>query len=280
MTKVQIDYTYPPIKDPGSGVEVKVDVPYDTSDTSLREKYRQTLFNEWTPELHTTLQAVQRLSTNLHPQQRHLLLQEHKPSTTPQLPHPAPQTELPRPAPQTKLRHFVVQAKLPEFAFSGSYRLELYVRPKNAPLSTVHVVNSTSVLTRGNPEKCAACKDRRAAGTQVRGYMPLDPRVVLYLVTQLDHTERAVVTDLDKLSIVVKESIGTRLVKPDGTPLAVADPVQQGTVLEEEKAPELSLHSHLITFDHSRAHAPAVTLEQHTEHGGLGDKGAWKVISA
>ena len=244
-----------------------MDVPYDTTDTSLREEFRQTLLNEWNPDLHKTLQAVRTLSKNLHPEHRSLLLQEHEASGI------------------SRLRNFVIVGELPEFAFSGSYRLELYLRPKN-PQQAVHVVNSISVLARANPEKCAACKDRRAAGTQIRGYMPLDPRVILYLLSQLDFTQIPVLTDLEKLSVLVKESFGTRLVKPDGTIFASPDTSigahrASDEVLEEAKAPDLTLHSHFVSFEPVTQRgitAPVVKFEEPVHHGLFGEKSGWKIF--
>ncbi|KAG9311889.1 common central domain of tyrosinase-domain-containing protein [Chiua virens] len=266
-------YTYPAIKDPTTGVEVKVDVPYDTADNTVREKFRQALLMEWGSELHSALQTVKNLSVNLHPQHRNLLLNEDQGVQ--------------------RLRHFVVLGKLPEFAFSGSYRLELFLRPKQSQQtstsqSTVQVVNSISVLGRANPDNCTACKDRRAAGSHIRGYMPLDPRLILHLLSRLDLTQLPMVTNLDWLTVLIKESFGTRLVKPDGTVLAAADPsvpAQPNETLEEAKAPELTLHSHYINFEYadsesadSESATPTVTFGTPVHHGSLGDKSGWKVF--
>lgn len=244
-------------------MEVKVDVPYNTSDNSLREELQQALINEFNPDAHNALKAVHNFAVNLHPQHRDLVLQHHEESGT------------------SRLRNFVVTADVPEFAFPGSYRLELYLHPKNPQQTKVKVVNNTSVLGRANAERCAACKDRRAAGSQIRGYMPLDPRLILYLISQLDHTELAVLDDLEKLSVLVKESLGARLVKPDGTILAAVGShigAERGEALEETKAPALTLHSHFTRFEPGayRGTTPAVTFEDHAHHGLFGMKSGWK----
>jgi len=250
-------YTYPAIKDAATGVEVKVDVPYDVNDISLREQYQQALHNEWSQNLPAIVQTHRNLSRVL-PQHTKLLLKEDNDVS--------------------HLRQFAVVGQLPEFAFPGSYRLELHLLPKAHQQAPDHVVNSISVLGRANPDKCAACKDRRAAGGHVRGYMHLDPRLILYLISQLDPVKRATITELDHLVVLIQGSFGLRLVKPDGTRLAAAGPhVGAQTPLEEAKAPKLTLHSHVIKFKPADAAAP-IKFEQHLAHGIFGREYDWKAL--
>jgi len=256
-------YTYPAITDPRTGVQVKVDVPYDVTDLSLREQYQQTLENEWSADLTTIVQThkhVSRAQRGQLSQHVNLLLKE--------------EAEL------SHLRHFIVVGHLPEFAFSGSHLLELYIIPKN-PQQQKIVVNSISVLARGNPEDCAACKDRRAAGNQIRGYMHLDPHIILFLLGQLDPSQLPMITTLDHVAALIQGSLGMRIVKPDGTPLAAADvDPRVGTdnsPLDPAKAPNLALHSHFVSFNPSNARVPK-RQHSHVSHGEIGNRSGWRAL--
>ena len=234
-----------------------MDVPYDVNDLSLREQYQQTLHNEWSQDLPAIVQTHRNLSRAL-PQHTNLLLKEEN-----EVSH---------------LRQFAVVGQLPEFAFPGSYRLELYLLPKGPQQTPDHVVNSISVLGRANPDKCAACRDRQAAGSHVRGYMHLDPRLILYLISQLDPIQRATITELDHLVVLIQGSFGLRLVKPDGTRLAAAGPhVGDHTPLEEAKTPKLTLHSHVVKFKPADAATP-IKFGQHVAHGKFGVEHGWKAL--
>ncbi|KAG8216331.1 common central domain of tyrosinase-domain-containing protein [Butyriboletus roseoflavus] len=251
-------YTYPGIKDPKTGTEVKVDVPYDVNNLSLREQYQQVLYNEWSQDLRAVVQTHRDVSGKL-PKHVNLLLKEDNEAS--------------------HLRHFFITGDLPEFAFPGSYRLELYLLPKDAKQAAVHVVNSISVLGRANPDNCPACRDRRTAGSQVRGHMHLDPRVILYLLSQLDATQLPAITDLDRLTVLIQGSFGMRLVKPNGTRLAVADPYTgaNNEPLEDARAPQLTLHSHVVSFKPADTTAP-LKFHQTVTHGAFGDQSGWKTI--
>lgn len=233
-------------------------MPYDVNDLPLREKYQQVLYKEWSQDLRAVLQTHRDVSGKL-PQHVNLLLKEEN-----EVSH---------------LRHFFLIGELPEFAFPGSYRLELYLLPKDAQRTARHVVNSISVLGRANPDNCPACRDRRAAGSQIRGYMHLDPRVILYLLSQLDATQLPTITDLDGLTVLIQGSFGMRLVKPDGTRLATADPHigANNAPLEEAKAPQLTLHSHVISFKPADMSAP-IKFQHAVTHGTFGDQSGWKTI--
>ena len=237
---------------------VQVDVPYDTTNLSLRQQYQKVLYNEWNQNLPAIVQAHRDLSHTL-PKHANILMKEANNVAN--------------------LRQFAVVTQLPEFAFPGSYRLELYLLPKDHNQTPTHVVNSTSVLGRADPERCAACKDRRAAGSHVRGYMHLDPRLILYLISQLDATQRAGITDLHHVVALIQGSLGMRLVKPDGTKLAAAGPhVGAGnTPLDASKVPKLTLHSHVVQFKPEDAAAP-IKFDQHATHGTLGEKHEWKMF--
>ncbi|KAG6379515.1 common central domain of tyrosinase-domain-containing protein [Boletus reticuloceps] len=247
-------YTYPAIKDSKTGVEVKVDVPYDTNDLTLRQQYQQILHSEWSPEIPAILQAHRNLSRAM-PQHTNLLMKEENNTA--------------------HLRQFVITGALPEFAFPGSHRLELFMLPKDGQQTGGQVVNSISVLSRADPDRCAACKDRRAAGSQIRGNMYLDPRIMLYLLSRLPPDQRAAITELDHLAVLIQGSLGVRLVKPDGTRLAAADPPAgtHHTPLEEAKAPKLTLHSHVIQL---KPDAAAVKIGDHTTHGTFREKDSWR----
>lgn len=235
-----------------------MNAPYDVNDLPLREKFRQVLYKEWSQDLHAIIQTHRDVSDKL-PQHVNLLMKEEN-----EISH---------------LRHFAVVGDVPEFAFPGSYRLELYLIPKNAQQTAVHVVNSISVLGRANPDNCPACRDRRAAGSQIRGYMHLDPRVILYLLCQLDATQRAAITDLDQLIVLIRGSFGLRLVKPDGTRLAAADPYigAHHAPLEETKAPQLTLHSHVISFKPADTAAP-INIHHTETHGTFGEGSTWRTF--
>jgi len=235
-----------------------VDVPYDVNDLSLREQYQQALHNEWSQDLPAVVKTHRNLSRAL-PQHTNLLLKEDD-----EVSH---------------LRQFAIVGQLPEFAFPGSYRLELYLLPKDRQQTSEHVVNSISVLGRANPDKCAACRDRQAAGSHVRGYMHLDPRLILYLISQLDPIQRAAITELDHLVVLIQGSFGLRLVKPDGTRLAAAGPYvgDHHAPLEDAKAPKLTLHSHVVNFSPADATAP-IKFGQHTTHGKFGGEHGWKAF--
>lgn len=234
-----------------------MDVPYDVTDRVLREKYRQALYGEWSHDLHAIVKTHQDVSDKL-PQHVDLLLKEKDGNS--------------------HLRHFFVTADVPEFSFPGSYRLELYLIPKNAQ-QTSHVVNSVSVLGRANSDNCPACRDRRAAGSQIRGYMHLDPRVVLYLLSQLDPTQLAAITDLDALTVLIQGSFGMRLVKPDGTRLAAADPNidTNRAPLDDAKTPQLTLHSQIISLKPGDTASPA-KFQDAVTHGTFGEGSEWKAF--
>ena len=179
----------------------------------------------------------------------------------------------------TQLRQFSLVGELPEFAFPGSYRLELYMLPKDHHQADVQVVNNISVLGRADPERCAACKDRRAAGSRVRGYMHLDPRLILHLLGQLHPDRRAAVTELDHVATLIHGSFGARLVKPDGSKLAAADPhvPAHHTPLDEDKTPKLTLHSHVITLKPTDPTAP-IKFGGHETHGAFASEVEWKAL--
>lgn len=235
-----------------------MDVPYDVNDLSLREQYRQVLHNEWSQDLPALVRTHRNLSRAL-PQHTNLLLKEENDVS--------------------HLRQFAVVGQLPEFAFPGSYRLELYLLPKDHQQAADHVVNSISVFGRANPGKCAACRDRQAAGSHVRGYMHLDPRLILYLISQLDPVQRATITELDHLAVLIQGSFGLRLVKPDGTKLAAAGPHVGAdlALLDEAKAPKLTLHSHVVKFNSTDTAVP-FKFGQHVAHGIFGGEHQWKVL--
>ena len=233
-----------------------MDVPYDKSDLSLREKYQRVLLNEWSGDLPAIVQTHRDLSVAL-PQHINLLLKEEN-----EVSH---------------LRRFIIVGEVPEFAFPGSDRLELYLLPKDPQQTSANVVNSISVFGRANPDRCAACVDRRAAGSRTRGHMHLDPRIILYLIGQLDPIQRAAITELDHLVVLIQGSFGLRLVGPDGTRLAAADPYvgAHHTPLEETKVPKLTLHSHVIKFKPADDGAP-IKFEDAVTHGTFGVGHAWK----
>ncbi|KAF8552143.1 Di-copper centre-containing protein [Imleria badia] len=251
-------YTYPAITDPTTGTVVQVDVPYDTTNLPLRQQYQKALYNEWSQDLPAIAQTHRTLARTL-PVHTNLLMKEENNVAN--------------------LRQFAVVGQLPEFAFPGSYRLELYLHPKDPQQTPTHIVNSISVLGRADPDRCAACKDRRAAGSNVRGYMHLDPRLILYLITQLDVTQRAAITEVHHLVALIQGSLGVRLVKPDGTKLAAAGPhVGAGnTPLEASKAPKLTLHSHIVQFKPKDA-AAHIKFNQRVTHGTFGVEHEWKMF--
>jgi len=228
------------------------------NDLSLREQYQQALHNEWSQDLPAIVQIHRNLSRTL-PQQTNLLLREDN-----ELSH---------------LRRFAVIGQVPEFAFPGSYRLELYLLPKDHQQTPDRVVNSISVLGRANPDKCGACRDRQAAGSHVRGYMHLDPRIILYLISQIDPIQRATITELDHLVVLIQGSFGLGLVKPDGTRLAAAGPHvgDHHRPLEAAKVPKLTLHSHVVKFNPADATAP-IKFDQYVTHGTFGGGHGWKAL--
>ncbi|KAF8837814.1 Di-copper centre-containing protein [Paxillus ammoniavirescens] len=67
-------------------------------------------------------------------------------------------------------RHFVVLVRLPEHAFGRSYNFNLYY---NGTL-----VGSTTVFTREINSPCAACANRRANASVVRGVIYVPPNIV------------------------------------------------------------------------------------------------------
>lgn len=177
------------------------------------------------------------------------------------------------------LRQFAIVGQLPEFAFPGSYILELYLLPKGPEQTPVHVINTISVLGRGDPERCAACRDRRAAGSYVRGYMDLEPRIILYLLSQLDADQRVAITELNHLVALIQESFGMRLVKPDGTKLAACGP-HSGTrnaPMDEAKVPKLTLCSHVVNFKPEDATSP-VKWDQCVTYGTYREADGWNMF--
>ena len=283
---IRTDYTYPPIIDPTTGVKVQVDVPYDVKNQALRQQYQKVLLNEWGRDLNALAQAHQNL------------------------PFPVPFLDLllKKDNNLLHLRQFAIVGLLPEFAFTGSYRLEIYLLPKLVLLAVellkgasgvlqevtgfglgvvqegaslvedtvAYVVNNITVLGRSDPERCAACRDRRAAGSLIRGYMHLDPRIILYMIASIDPTKLGAITGLDDLATVIHASFGIRLVKPDGTKLAVAEPeiIDEGP-LEEAKLPKLTLSSHVIKFDPEDPTKP-IEFDERTTHGTFGTNHGWK----
>lgn len=260
--------------DPRTCIKVQVDAPYDVNNVALREQYQQVLYNEWGQDLHSIAHTHWNLPFQL-PFLELLLKVENE---------------------VLHLRQFVIVGQLPEFAFSGSYRLELYFLPKVVQLAfkllkqasgnlrqevqaleetATYTVNNITVLGRSDPERCAACKERRADGSHTRGYMHLDPRLILYMIASLDSTQHASITELDHLSALIEASLGMRLVKPDGTTLAVAEPdTTDQAPLHESKLPKLSIHSHVIQFNHTDPTA-GVHFGEHVAHGTFGESHGW-----
>lgn len=255
-----------------------MDKLYDTNDKALRKKYRTILLKEWGPDLARAAAVHQELTdslpTTLSPIIDLLLKKENE---------------------LAELRQFYIIGELPEFVFpeSGSYRLELYIKPSSpSPGAEGIVINSISVLGRTDPSTCASCRERQAAGSHIRGYMALDPLVTLHLISQLDPSglpwdakKTPSEDDLSRtLSVLIHERLGMRLVKPDGTRLAVADadgslgPVK----LDKAKVPKVSLHSHVITFNHKKPsdHISFEEPESHRSYGTFQPNVEWKSFEA
>lgn len=247
-----------------------MDQYYNTTDLALRERYRNILFNEWSPDLAEAANVYQNfrqtdsLPTTLFPIIDFLLKKENE---------------------IAKLRQFYILGELPEFVFpeSGSYRLELYIKSSSpSPGAEGIVINSISVLGRTDPSTCAACRERQAAGSHIRGYMPLDPLVPLHLISQLDFTTlpwdaNKIPSDDDlsgALSVLINERLGMRLVKPDGTILAAPD-ADGKLKLDEAKVPKVSLHSHIITYNPNKP-SDYITFETPVSYGPFQDKVEWK----
>ncbi|KAG6379523.1 common central domain of tyrosinase-domain-containing protein [Boletus reticuloceps] len=240
-------YTYPVIKDPRTGVEVKVDVPYDTNNLTLRQQYQQALHNEWSPDTAAVVQAHRNLSGAMT-QQTDVLMKEENDTA--------------------HLRQFIITGKLVESAFGGSHRLELFLLPKDGYQTGGDVVNSISVFSRASPEG--------GAGIHIRGNMYLDPRLILYLLSRLEPDQRAAITELDHVAALIHASLGVRLVKPDGKRLASTDPPvgTHHTPLEEAKAPKLTLHSQVIQLS-PHGTAP-IKIGNYSTHGAFKDNSSWR----
>jgi len=268
-TQTKKYYTYPPIG------EVQVDKFYDPKDETLRKKYRAILLNEWSPDLsravvaHQTIRLTGSLPTTLSHIIDFLLKDENE---------------------LVNLRQFYLIGELPEFAFPefGSYRLELYIK-SSSPAAEGIVINSISVLGRTDPSTCASCRVRQAAGSHIRGYMSLDPLVLLHLISQLnpsslpwDAKKTPSEDDLSRtLSVLIHERLGMRLVKPDGTKIAGADAADDflGKVkLDEAKAPKVSLSSHIITFNPKKPsdHISFEEPKSHHSYGIFQPNAEWK----
>ncbi|KAN0085664.1 Common central domain of tyrosinase domain containing protein [Tylopilus felleus] len=272
-------YTYPPIIGPNNE-KVQVDDPYD--------KFQNILLNQWGQNLKALALAHDNLPFSPLPLLGLLLKKENN------LVH---------------LRQFAIVGLLPEFAFTGSYRLEVYLLPRVAQLAAglfkgasgvlqeatgfglgilqegaslveeagTHVVNSINVLGRSDPDRCAACRERRAAGSHIRGFMHVDPRIILYMIASVNPTQLGSITGLAGLSVLIQGSLGMRLVRPDGTKIAAAEPdFTNEAPLDEAKSPKLTLSSHTIKFDPEDPAHP-IEFGEHTTHGAFGANRGWKV---
>ncbi|KAF8122871.1 common central domain of tyrosinase-domain-containing protein [Boletus edulis] len=240
-------YTYPAIKDPRTGVEVKVDVPYDTNNLTLRQQYQQALYNEWSPDITAIIQTIRNVS-HIMPQQTNFLMKEEDDIAY--------------------LRQFIISGELVESAFGGSHRFELFLLPTDQTRS--QVVNSISVFSRADPEA--------DTGSHVRGNMYLDSRLILYLLSRLKPHQRMAVTELDHLAALIQERFGVRLMRPDGKTLASTDPPvgTHHTHLEEAKAPKLMLHSQVIQLS-LRGTAP-IKIGNYSTHGAFKEKSGWRAF--
>jgi len=67
-------------------------------------------------------------------------------------------------------RHFIVLVRLPEHAFGHSYNFNLYYKGT--------LVGTTAVFTREIDSPCAACANRRANASVVRGVIYVPPNLV------------------------------------------------------------------------------------------------------
>ena len=270
-----------------------MDVPYDVNDLALRQQFQQTIYNEWSGDLNATAKAHQNLPFSI-PFLDLLLKEENN---------------------LLSLRQFAIVGLLPEFAYPGSYRLEIYLLPKVVQLAAgllkgasgvlqtasgfgfgilqegaslveegaslveeavTYVVNDISVFGRADPDSCAACRDRRAAGSYIRGYMHLDPQVILYMIASIDPTQLLEITGLDGISALIQGSFGVRLVRPDGTKIAAAEPdFSDEAPLNEAKLPKLTLCSSVVKFDPTDPTRP-VQFGEYETHGAFGTDHGWK----
>jgi tyrosinase len=235
-----IDYTYPPIVDPKDPRKtVQVDKQYDPSmqDTYIGILQRALGLS--------TAQASENLSV-LHP-----------PMFTSKHAHPLPSGYLS----VEKFRHFVILGELPEYAFGGSYKLELFLVPEtaaNREYDSVFTLGSPvgviSVLGRENPARCAACVGRQKDSRPVRGHISLQPKLVHDLLEShgLNHGNAS--TEAIE-ALLTSRIFAARIVTPGGKvlakayPPALSAPEVQGEPIAPERSPRLTLLSNAVAHD-------------------------------
>lgn len=166
-----------------------------------------------------------------------------KPALPPIFHHPPSPSDVIPPGIYTSLagyRDFIILASLPQYAFSGSHRLVLSI--------STQIINELSVFSRLNPEKCANCAGRIAAGTAfVRGAMGIPHAAVVYVLER----EGCNKGDVDEEAVVkaIGKYLSARIVAADGTLLAVhASDASEGgaarrAALTADQRPSLELVS-------------------------------------
>ncbi|KAG2125794.1 common central domain of tyrosinase-domain-containing protein [Suillus clintonianus] len=73
-------------------------------------------------------------------------------------------------------RTFVVVVKLLEHAFNGTYSFQLY--HKGNSVSAPQLIGTVTSFARPDTSACKACDNRRAAGSVIRGIIPIPPALI------------------------------------------------------------------------------------------------------
>ncbi|KIJ07266.1 hypothetical protein PAXINDRAFT_121149 [Paxillus involutus ATCC 200175] len=129
------------------------------------------------------------------------------------LPVPGSEIEIPK---NFKLiqsyRHFIVLVRLPEHAFGHSYNFNLYYKGT--------LVGTTAVFTREINSPCAACANRRANASVVRGVIYVPPNLVDEIIAdKIDSPDHA----LEDATNLITKSFQGKLLDLSGKELASAE---------------------------------------------------------
>jgi len=166
-------------------------------------------------------------------------------------------------------RTFIVHVKLPEHAYNRSYSFQLI--HKGNPHSSAQVVGTITVFTRPDHSPCKACAKRRAAGSVIRGMIPI-PTELIHSVIKTHGGAELGISFAQTIAHIKKEFTG-RLVDANGSGLAQAEGGLEAEQVSKDKAAsrrvtpvEISLVSTAVAEHESKQNHPVYLFDwQHHE---------------
>jgi hypothetical protein len=183
--------------------------------------------------------------------------------------------------PVKNFRHFIIAGEIPEFAFGGSYRLELFLLPTTAAEGEPEAVSTSggavgaiSVLSRENTVRCAACVGRQKDARPIRGHIALHPELVHKLLDSHGLNDEHTSTQAIE-ALLLSRVFAARIVTPGGKVLAEAyppvpnAPAVQGKQMIPERSPRLTLLSkaaaqngeRVVHYYDARSHGSLLDLQ-------------------